>query len=230
MLDERIVKRSVKAMQETSISFITTEELNGKKKIKEELSISLLPLYKIVYGKSKIQLKLFVKIAKLFIDVERNYTYLNTKQFMKLDSKHSIRMLGLLNKIDDYDCKIKKENIEAEIQKNLDPIQSGLITDEKQKQAIYKKNRELKTKDIAKVKEMDLQDLNEFFGTSYTKWYDLERKVLKTAQEELKNKSPLYFWYDVDYESVGVGRPKFSTVRIYPKLQSGVQTRLASFI
>ena len=55
---------------------------------------------------------------------------------MKLDSKHSIRMLGLLNKIDDYDCKIKKENIEAQIQKNLEPIQSGLITDEKQKQAI----------------------------------------------------------------------------------------------
>jgi plasmid replication initiation protein len=187
-------------------------------------------MYKIIYGKSKIQLKLFVKIAKLFIDVERNYTYLNTKQFMKLDSKHSIRMLGLLNKIDDYDCKIKKENIEAQIQKNLDPIQSGLITDEKQKQAIYKKNREIKTKDIAKVKEMDLEELNEFFGTSYTKWYDIERKVLKPAQEELESKSPLYFWYDVNYESVGVGRPKFSSVRIYPKLQSGVQTRLASFI
>ena len=74
MLDERIVKRSVKAMQETSISFITTEELNGKKKIKEELHISLLPMYKIIYGKSKIHLKLFVKIAKLFIDVEKNYT------------------------------------------------------------------------------------------------------------------------------------------------------------
>ena len=230
MLDERIVKRSVKAMQETSISFITTEELNGKKKIKEELHISLLPMYKIIYGKSKIHLKLFVKIAKLFIDVESNWTYLNTKQFMKLDSKHSIRMLGLLNKIDDYDCKIKKENIEAQIQKNLDPIQSGLIKDEKQKQAIYKKNRELKTKDIAKVKEMDLDDLNEFFGTSYTKWAELERKILKPAQEELESKSPLYFWYDVNYESVGVGRPKFSSVRIYPKLQSGIQTRLASFI
>ena len=230
MLDERIVKRSVKAMQETSISFITTEELNGKKKVKEELHISLLPMYKIIYGKSKIQLKLFVKIAKLFVDVESNWTYLNTKQFMKLDSKHSIRMLGLLNKIDGYDCKIKKENIEAQIQKNLEPIQSGLITDEKQKQAIYKKNRELKTKDIAKVKEMDLDDLNGFFGTSYTRWAELERKVLKPAQEELESKSPLYFWYDVNYESVGVGRPKFSTVRIYPKLQSGVQTRLASFI
>ncbi len=230
MLDERIVKRSVKAMQETSISFITTEELNGKKKIKEELSISLLPLYKIIYGKSKIQLKLFVKIAKLFIDVEKNYTYLNTKQFMKLDSKHSIRILGLLNKIDSYDHKMDKANIEEQIEKNLEPIQSGLIKDEKQKQAIYRKNRELKTKDIPKVKEMDLQDLNEFFGTSYTKWYDLERKVLKPAQEELESKSPLYFWYDVNYESVGVGRPKFSTVRIYPKLQIGIQTRLASFM
>lgn len=230
MLDERIVKRSVKAMQETSISFITTEELNGKKKIKEELHISLLPMYKIIYGKSKIHLKLFVKIAKLFIDVESNWTYLNTKQFMKLDSKHSIRMLGLLNKIDSYDCKIKKENIEAEIQKNLDPIQSGLITDEKQKQAIYKKNRELKTKDIAKVKEMDLQELNEFFGTSYTRWAELERKILKPAQQELESKSPLYFWYDVNYESVGIGRPKFSTVRIYPKLQNNVQTRLSNFL
>ena len=58
----------------------------------------------------------------------------------------------------------------------------------------------------------------------------VERKVLKPAQEELESKSPLYFWYDVNYESVGVGRPKFSTVRIYPKLQSGVQTRLASFM
>ncbi len=230
MLDERIVKRSVKAMQGTSISFITTEELNGKKKAKEELHISLLPMYKIVYGKSKIQIKLFVKIAKLFVDVESNWTYLNTKQFMKLDSKHSIRMLGLLNKIDSYDYKIKKENIEAQIQKNLEPIQTGLITDEKQKQAIYKKNRELKTKDIAKVKEMDLDDLNEFFGTSYTKWAELERKILKPALEELESKSPLYFWYDVRYESVGVGRPKFASVRIYPKLQNNVQTRLASFL
>ena len=230
MLDERIVKRSVKSMQETSISFITTEELNGKKKLVEELHINLLPHYKIIYGKSKIQLKIFVKIAKLFVDVERDYTYLNTKQFMKLDSKHSIRMLGLLNKIDDYDCKIKKANIEEQIQKNLDPIQNGTITDEKQKQAIYKKNRELKTKDIAKVKEMDLEDLNDFFGTSYKRWSEIERKIIIPAQEELESKSPLSFWYDVNFESVGQGRPKFSTIRIYPKLQNGVQTRLASFL
>lgn len=229
MLDERIVKRSVKAMQETSISFITTEELNGKKKVKEELHISLLPMYKIIYGKSKIQLKLFVKIAKLFIDVERNYTYLNTKQFMKLDSKHSIRMLGLLNKIDSYDCKIKKDNIAAQIQKNLEPIQSGLITDEKQKQAIYNKNRELKTKDLPKVKEMDLEELNDFFGTSYKRWAEIERKILKPAQEELELKSPLFFWYDVNFESVGQGRPSFKSVRIYPKLQKGVQTRLTTY-
>ena len=223
MIDIVSIRKSLKTMQKTSISFVNDVE-------KIETNINLLPLYEVLYNKNQIRLKLFVKVAKMLIDVETNYSYLNTKQFMKLDSKHSIRMLGLLNKIDGYDCKIKKENIEAQIQKNLEPIQSGLITDEKQKQAIYRKNRELKTKDIPKVKEMDLDDLNEFFGTSYTKWYDIERKVLKPAQEELESKSPLYFWYDVNYESVGVGRPKFSSVRIYPKLQSGVQTRLASFI
>jgi hypothetical protein len=223
MIDIVSIRKSLKTMQKTSISFVNDVE-------KIETNINLLPLYEVLYNKNQIRLKLFVKVAKMLIDVETNYSYLNTKQFMKLDSKHSIRMLGLLNKIDDYDCKIKKENIEAQIQKNLEPIQSGLITDEKQKQAIYKKNRELKTKDIPKVKEMDLDDLNEFFGTSYTKWAELERKILKPAQEELESKSPLYFWYDVKYESVGVGRPKFASVRIYPKLQSGVQTRLASFI
>lgn len=230
MLDERIVRRSVKTMQETSISFITTEEFKGKSTIKEELHINLLPMYKIIYGKSKIELKIFVKIAKLFIDVESNWTYLNTKQFMKLDSKHSIRMLGLLNKIDSYDCKINKINIEEQIQKNLEPIQNGQITAEKQKQAIYKKNRELRTKDIAKVKDMTLEELNEFFGTNYKTWNDLERRVLRPAKEELESKSPLYFWYDIEYDFKGQGRPKFKNVRIYPKLQNGVQTRLANFI
>lgn len=230
MLDERIVRRSVKTMQETSISFITTEEFKGKSTIKEELHINLLPMYKIIYGKSKIELKIFVKIAKLFIDVESNWTYLNTKQFMKLDSKHSIRMLGLLNKIDSYDCNMNKLNIEEQVQKNLEPIQNGQITAEKQKQAIYKKNRELRTKDIAKVKDMTLEELNEFFGTNYKTWNDLERRVLRPAKEELESKSPLYFWYDIEYDFKGQGRPKFKNVRIYPKLQNGVQTRLANFI
>lgn len=230
MLDERVVKRSVKAMQETNISFITTEELNGKKTVKEELHINLLPLYKVIYGKSKIELKIFVKIAKLFIDVERNYTYLNTKQFMKLESKHSIRMLGLLNKIDNYDYKLNKSNIEEQVEKNLEPIQSGKIIDEKQKQAIYNKNRELKARDIPKVKEMTLEDLNEFFGTEYSKYYDIKRRVLEVAKEELESKSPLCFWYEEIFESRGRGRPSVKSIRIYPKLQQGVQTRLSNFL
>ena len=228
MLDERIVKRSVKAMQETSISFITTEELNGKKKIKEELHISLLPMYKIIYGKSKIQLKLFVKIAKLFVDVESNWTYLNTKQFMKLDSKHSIRMLGLLNKIDGYDRPTDKEYKLKKIKDNLDLIRD--YPDYAKNEKLEEQNRELSREQLPKVIELTLEDLNSFFGTDYKRWGEFERRVLKPSMEELESKSPLFFWYDAYFQSIGKGRPKFEYVRIYPKLQNGVQTRLSNFL
>ena len=228
MLDERIVKRSVKAMQETSISFITTEELNGKKKVKEELHISLLPMYKIIYGKSKIQLKLFVKIAKLFVDVESNWTYLNTKQFMKLDSKHSIRMLGLLNKIDGYDRPTDKEYKLKKIKDNLDLIRD--YPDYAKNEKLEEQNRELSREQLPKVIELTLEDLNSFFGTDYKRWGEFERRVLKPSMEELESKSPLFFWYDAYFQSTGKGRPKFEYVRIYPKLQNGVQTRLSNFL
>ena len=228
MLDERIVKRSVKAMQETSISFITTEELNGKKKVKEELHISLLPMYKIIYGKSKIQLKLFVKIAKLFVDVESNWTYLNTKQFMKLDSKHSIRMLGLLNKIDGYDRPTDKEYKLKKIKDNLDLIRD--YPDYAKNEKLEEQNRELSREQLPKVIELTLEDLNSFFGTDYKRWGEFERRVLKPSMEELESKSPLFFWYDAYFQSIGKGRPKFEYVRIYPKLQNGVQTRLSNFL
>lgn len=48
--------------------------------------------------------------------------------------------------------------------------------------------------------------------------------------EELESKSPLFFWYDAYFQSMGQGRPKFEYVRIYPKLQNGVQTRLSNFL
>ena len=90
MIDIVSIRKSLKTMQKTSISFVNDVE-------KIETNINLLPLYEVLYNKNQIRLKLFVKVAKMLIDVETNYSYLNTKQFMKLDSKHSIRMLGLLN-------------------------------------------------------------------------------------------------------------------------------------
>lgn len=109
-LDERVLLRSLKQMQETSISFIDEEN-------EAQLHINLLPFIYKKPNSKEIEIKLFNKIAKMIIDVERNYTYLNTKSFMSLDSKHSIRMLGLLNKIDDYDYKLKDTQMKKDIPK-----------------------------------------------------------------------------------------------------------------
>lgn len=228
MLDERVLKRSVKTMQETSISFITSEEFNGKKTIKEELHINLLPMFKIIYGKKIIEAKIFVKIAKLIIDVEANYTYLNTKQFMKLESKHSIRMLGLINKIDCYDTDVTDETILREVKYNKQLAKE--YPEWAEAENVTQEMRRKLKKPISKTKIMTLEELNEFFGTNYKNWTDVERRILIAAQEELNTKSPLTFFYDVNYKPMSKGRPAFDNIKLYVKLQQGVQTRLANFM
>ncbi len=228
MLDERVLKRSVKTMQETSISFITSEEFNGKKTIKEELHINLLPMFKIIYGKKIIEAKIFVKIAKLIIDVEANYTYLNTKQFMKLESKHSIRMLGLINKIDCYDTDVTDETILREVKYNKQLAKE--YPEWAEAENVTQEMRRKLKKPISKTKIMTLEELNEFFGTNYKNWTDVERRILIPAQEELNTKSPLTFFYDVNYKPMSKGRPAFDNIKLYVKLQQGVQTRLSNFM
>ena len=89
------VKRNLKAMQQTSITFINEEE-------KTEEGINLLPYYKFVYGKHTVEVKLFAKIAQLIIDVKRNYSMINTKALMQFKSKHTLKILPLLQRISQY--------------------------------------------------------------------------------------------------------------------------------
>jgi plasmid replication initiation protein len=95
------IRNNLKAMQETSISFVNEE-------LEEELMINLLPWIDIKYGKNNIELKLFTKIAQLIIDVKKNFTRLNTKELMQLKNKHSLRLLPLLNTIAGYDEHVGK--------------------------------------------------------------------------------------------------------------------------
>jgi len=152
-------------MQETSITFINEEE-------GIEEGINLLPLYKFVYGKHQVKISLFVQIAKMIVDVKKNYTFLNTKELMRLKSKHSLRMLPLLNTIAGYD------------------------------------------EEVGKRKKMALEELNEFFGTKHRSLYDLEKKILIPAKEELDNNSKLSFIYDINFESLGKGRPRAKDITI----------------
>ncbi len=95
------VKRNFKAMQQTSITFID-------KKKRTEAGINLLPYYEFVYGKHTVEVKLFVKIAQLIIDVKRNYSMINTKALMKLKSKHTLKMFPLLQRIEQYSEEVGK--------------------------------------------------------------------------------------------------------------------------
>lgn len=172
-----LVRRNLKVMQETSITFINEKE-------KWEIGMNLLPMYEIQYGKRKVKLKLFTKIARLIIDVKNNYTFMNTKELMLLSNKHSIRLLALLNKLANYD------------------------------------------NDIPKRKYMTLLELNEFFGTKYKTWGEIERRIFVPVKEELDNNSKLSFIYESNFQNLGQGRPSFRDVVIDVIQKNIVQGKL----
>ena len=95
------IKRNIKAMQETSITFIDENQ-------NIEEGMSLLPRYKIIPAKHKIEIDIFYRIAKMIVDVKKNYTFINTKTLMNLKSKHTLRLLPVLNKISQYDDNVAK--------------------------------------------------------------------------------------------------------------------------
>jgi plasmid replication initiation protein len=171
------IRRNVKAMQETSITFIDEKEgfIEG---------MSLLPRYKIIHGKNKIQLDLYVKISKLIIDVKKNYTFMNIKSLMEFKSKHTIRLLTLLNRLKEYGANIPKR------------------------------------------KHLTLEDMNEFFGTKYKTWGEIERRIISPVKEELDNGSALTFIYESNFENLGKGRPKFKNITIDLIERNNYQSKL----
>ena len=223
MISDSTLRRNIKQMQQTSITFIDEKK-------KTQTGVSLLPRYEIQFGKNKIQLKLFGQIARMIIDVEKNYTFMNVKNVMKLDSKHSIRMLGLLNNLDTYSIKATDKKALEQIRDNLNLINNPEYKDYVEKEDLIRKTEELKRKPLPKTISMTLSDINSFFGTNYKTWGEAERKIFKVTEEELERKSPLYFSYDVNYKSVGVGRPAFDYIKIFVHIQKGVQSRLANFM
>ena len=95
------IRNNLKMMQETSITFINEKE-------EWEKYIVLIPQISISYGSNFITIDLYSKIAKLIVEVKNNYTYIDTSVLMSLKSKHSIRILPLLEKIKGYDAHIGK--------------------------------------------------------------------------------------------------------------------------
>lgn len=172
------IKRNLKKMQETSITFIDEVEdtIEG---------FNLLPRYKIIHGKKLVEIDLYKKIANMIVEVSGSYTFLNTKELMKIKLKHSLRLLPLLHKIHKND-----------------------------------KNK--------RIKRMTLDDLNEFFGTKYKRFSEVERKILKPIKEEINTSSKMGFTYEINFENLGAGRPKFKEIVLIPKPRNHYQGVLVS--
>ena len=170
------IRNNIKIMQQTSITFI--DEKNNI-----ESGISLLPEYNFFWNKNKVEIDLNEKIARLIIEVTDKYTFISTKDLMKLKNKHSIRLLPLLHKVNGYD--IKK-------------------------------------------KTMIISELNAFFGTNYKRLLELERSVLLKAKAELDNNSKLTFNYEINYDNIGQGRPKATSVTIVPVVKNNYQSTIFS--
>ncbi len=94
------IVKTTKQMQKTSITF---QDEDG---IVE--GMSLLPRYRFVPNKNIVEIDLYVRIAKMIIDVKRNYTPINIKDLMGIKKAHSLRLLALLCRISNYDKNVAK--------------------------------------------------------------------------------------------------------------------------
>ncbi len=98
-IDMQTLRRNLKQMTETSLTFV--EE--GK----YEEYISVIPKVKNVYG-GHIEFSMFNKVLKLIQEVENKFTVIDLTNLMKLKSKHSIKMIQLLEMIQGFSKNVAK--------------------------------------------------------------------------------------------------------------------------
>jgi len=158
--------KTTKQLQQTSITFV--DEKDG---IIE--GMSLLPRYKFVPNKNIVELDLYVRIAKMIIDVKRNYTMMNI-ELMKLRRSHSVRMLALLNRINTYKTNDDEWEIPKRKRMTLDELNAFFGTK-------YKNWNEVERKVIKPVKEeLDAHSTKSFI-------YEANYEVLGRGRPSFKD-------------------------------------------
>lgn len=101
-LDIRTIRRNLKAMMKTTVTFVDEEKKVDKHR-------QLIPGLDIQYD-GTIKIDVYTVVAKMIIEVvHENTTFINIPQLLKLNNKHSIRLLPLLETISKYDDTVKKQ-------------------------------------------------------------------------------------------------------------------------
>jgi len=101
-LDSRTVRNAVAKLNSTSINY--RRIVDGKDK---ETFINLLPAGEINYTDDTLDVWIFGELLKQ-IYATTKYSYVQTKNFIELTSKHSIRMLLLLERINNFSENVAK--------------------------------------------------------------------------------------------------------------------------
>jgi len=108
-LDIRTIRNAVSKLNSTSINY--RRIVDGKDK---ETFINLLPAGEINYTDDTLDVWVFGELLKQ-IYATTKYSYVQTKNFIELTSKHSIRMLLLLERINNFsDNAAKRKRYELE--------------------------------------------------------------------------------------------------------------------
>jgi len=97
-INEQTLKRNIKQMQKTTISW--TDE-------SAENYVCLIPKARFAFD-GVLEIEMFGEILEMILDVKSKYTMINTEQLMLLKSKHSVRMLLLLEMISGFDKDVPK--------------------------------------------------------------------------------------------------------------------------
>ena len=103
-VSKKSLQRNIKKMTETSITITDTENQRVD-------YITLIPRASFIWGVNKIEIGMFHDIYLMCKEVANRYTNINLENMMKLESKHSIRMVVILERISQYSPNVPKRAI-----------------------------------------------------------------------------------------------------------------------
>jgi len=142
-IDIKTLRRNLKQMTETSITFI-----EDKNYIEH---ISIIPKVKILYG-GFVEFTMFNQVLKLIKEEKNCFTVIDLTNFMKLNSKHSLKMIQILERINRF-----SENVAKRKYYSLDELNGFFGTN-------YKKLYEVERRILKPTQE----ELNQVSNLTFT--------------------------------------------------------------
>ena len=101
-IDIKTLKRNIKQMTETSINIVDDVS---------ESYVTVIPKARFIKGTNKLEVDIYKEILELVWQVERRFTVIDVKSLMSLSSKHSVRMIQLLEMINGFSDTSAKRKI-----------------------------------------------------------------------------------------------------------------------